>query len=225
MPDCFKEAGAIITYNVEAAEFTSINVGEGIEIILQEGTERKVMVETGEYLKDDITISVSNGELILKNNSSCNWVRDYNITKVHINTPVLEKIYSSSQFTVRSVGTLNFPNLELQSGLFEETASGSFELQVNCQNLTVQDNESIYCNINGYAENLSVNFYSGDARFNGANLIAQNISIYHRSSNDIIVNPQQQVAGTIASTGNLVLVNQPPVIEVGQLYTGSLMYW
>lgn len=225
MPDCFKEAGAIITYDVEVSEFSTVNVGVGIEVILKEGQERKITVETGENFIENITVTVANGELILNNNSSCNWVRDYNITKVYVTTPVLEKIYSSSQFTVRSDGVLTFPDLELQSGLFAETASGSFELEVDCQNLTVQDNQSIYCIISGQTENLSVSFYSGDARFEGGNLIAQNISIYHRSSNDIIINPQQQVTGTIASTGNLILVNQPPVIEVGQLYTGSLQYW
>ena len=225
LPDCFKEAGTIITYDAEVGEFNALNVGEGIEVILKEGDERKVTVETGENLKDDISITVTNGELSLKNNSGCNWIRDYNITKIYVTTPVLERIYSASQFAVRSNGVLAFPNLELLSGLYNETASGVFELEVNCQNLTVQDNQSIYCEINGYAENLSVSFYSGDARFEGAGLVAQNVDVYHRSSNNIIVNPQQQVTGTIASTGNLVLVNQPPVMQVGQLYTGGVVYW
>lgn len=225
MPDCFKNAGAIIVYDVEVPEFTSIEVGEGLEIIIKEEFDRKVTVETAENFRSNITAVVVDGKLVLKNNSSCNWVRGYNVTKVYVSTPVLEKIYSASQFAVKSQGVLNFPNLELQSGLFRETASGSFELTVNCQNLTVQDNQSLYCNINGQVVNLSVNFYAGNARFEGAGLIAQSVSIYHRSSNDIIVNPQQQVSGTIASTGNLVLVNQPPVIEVGQLYTGGVNYW
>lgn len=225
IPDCFKEAGPIVSYDVEVTEFNFISVGEGLEVIIKEGAEKKVTVETGENLKDDVSVTVANGELVLKKNSSCNWVRDYNNTIVYITTPVLEKVYSYSQFAVKSEGVLSFPNLELQSGLYGETASGTFNLQVNCQNLIVQDNQSVYCTISGIAENLSVNFYAGDARFEGANLIAKNISIYHRSSNDIIVNPQQQVTGTIYSTGNLVLVNQPPVVQVGQLYTGTLIYW
>ena len=224
VPECFKNAGATVSYEVAVAEFSSINIAEGIELIIKEGAEREVIIETSENLKGAISADITNGELVLRNNTGCNWVRDYNITKVYVTTPALTHVYSASQFAVKSHGVLTYPELLLQSGLYGETASGSFELQVNCISLAIEDNQSIYCKISGAVENLSVSYYSGDARFEGANLIAEKVQVFHRSSNDIIVNPQQEVKGTIYSTGDLVLVNHPPVIEVGRLYSGALLF-
>ena len=78
--------------------------------------------------------------------------------------------------------------------------------------------------ISGTTNNLFIGFYSGDARFEGANLIAQNVEIFHRSSNDMIINPQQSLIGEIRSTGDVISLNEPPVVSVQELYTGRLIF-
>lgn len=223
-PECFKNMGDVINYDVEVADFTSVHVGVGIELVITEGAEQKVTVQTGENIKEYISATVNEGELLLKNDNNCNWVRDYKSTTVYITTPHLERIYSASQFAVKSNGVLTFPSLSLMSGIFSETASGTFELDVNCQYLTVEDNQSTYSVINGSVQNLVVNFYSGDARFDGSGLMAQKLTVFHRSSNDIIANVQQEVTGTLYGTGNLVLKNHPPVVTVNRIYTGQVVY-
>lgn len=223
-PECFKTMGSIVLYDADVENFTSIRLGVGVELIITDGAEQNVRIQTGENIKQYISAQVIDGELILKNDNNCNWVRDYKSTTVYVTTPNLEKIYSASQFGVKSNGVLNFPSLTLQSGIFTETASGTFELDVNCQNLTVDDNQDCYFMINGTVENLSVNFYSGNSRFDGSGLIAQKLNIFHRSSNDIIANVQQEVTGTLYSTGNLVLTNQPLIVAVTRLYTGQIIY-
>lgn len=223
-PECFEKMGDVIAYNVEVPDFTEIHLSVGIELIITEGPERKVTVETGKNIKTYITAEVIHNVLILKNDNNCNWVRDYKSTTVYVTTPHLERIYSGSQFAVKSGGVLTFPSLSLQSGIFNETASGTFELDVNCQSLTIDDNQSCYYVINGVAENLAVNFYAGDARFDGSNLVAQKLQVFHRSTNDIIANVEQEVTGTLYSTGNLVLKNHPPVVTINRIYTGQVVY-
>lgn len=223
-PDCFKNAGKTISYEVQAESFAAIKVTKGIELIIKQGEAVSVVIETGENLKDAVSARVENNELVLSNSTSCNWVRDYSPVKVYVTTPHLETIYSSSQFAVRSEGVLTFPSLLLRSGIFSETASGVFELEINCESLTVEDNQSAYYIITGAVNNVYVNFYSGNARFEGNGLIAQKAAVFHRSSNSIILNPQQEVTGTIYSTGNLVLKNHPPVVAVERLYTGKIIF-
>ncbi|OYQ36771.1 hypothetical protein CHU92_09245 [Flavobacterium cyanobacteriorum] len=224
MPDCFKNAGAAITYEVPVSDFTTINVSEGIELVVAEGPERKVVIQTGENLKDNISATVTGSELYLKNATSCNWVRDYNTTKIFVTTPLLTKIYSASQFAVMSEGVLHFPHLALQSGLFSETASGTFKVDVDNESLTVEDNQSSYYVISGRTNQLNVSFYSGDARFEGSGLTVGNVYVFHRSSNDILVRPQQEVRGTLYSTGNLVLKSQPLLVDIARLYSGQILY-
>ncbi len=223
-PDCFRNSGTTVLYEVPVTAFENINISEGIELIIAEGAASKVVVETGENLKENISAEVVGNRLYIKNAASCNWVRDYNTTKVYVITPALTQIYSASQFAVKSQGVLNFPHLTLQSGLHSATASGIFELEVDSESLTIEDNQSVYYNVSGNVNNLSISFYSGDARFNGSGLMAGNVYVFHRSTNDIIVQPQQEVTGRLYSTGNLVLKSQPAIINVQALYTGRVIY-
>ncbi|AXG73296.1 DUF2807 domain-containing protein [Flavobacterium arcticum] len=222
--ECFKAAGDTVHYDMAVADFTTIHISMGIELVIKEGTEQRVTIQTGENLKEYITTKVVDGVLFVTNNNNCNWTRDYNNTTVYVTTPHLEKIYSASQFAVKSDGLLTFPSLALESGLYSETASGEFELNINAETLVVQDDQFTYYKITGSVTNLFVKFYNGDSRFEGNELIAQKVEVFQRSSNDIIINPQLEVKGTIYSTGNLVLKNQPPVIEVEQMYSGHIVY-
>lgn len=223
-PECFKNKGTDVSYEVPVADFININVSAGIELVIIEGSPARVVIKTGENLRDNISAEVVGNELYLKNATSCNWVRDYNTTTVYVTTPALTKVYSASQFAVKSHGVLYFPQLTLQSGLYGETASGVFELQVDCESLNVEDNQSAYYHISGVANNLNVAFYAGDARFDGSALEVQKAYVFHRSSNNIILKPQLEVRGTLYSTGNLVLKSQPLLVDVNRLYTGNIIY-
>ena len=40
----------------------------------------------------------------------------------------------------------------------------------------------------------------------------------------MVVNPQQSLEGQLRGTGNLISVNEPPVVEVERIYTGQLIF-
>ena len=67
-------------------------------------------------------------------------------------------------------------------------------------------------------------FYFGDGRFYGENLQVEHIKVYQRGSNDMFVYPIQKIEGTIFATGNVVLKNVPPVVDVEEVFRGRLIY-
>lgn len=228
MPDCLQNAGPIIQMEFEVPEFDKIVVFERVQLILKEAPEQKIVVETGKYLRDDIKVRVEDGQLMLRNNNVCNISRDYGITKVYVSAPNITQIRSSTGLPVLSDGVLNYPDLALISEDFEAEeqyhTNGEFILDVNCTNLKITNNNLSHVFLTGAVENLFVGFYSGNCRFEGRDLIAQNIQIYQRSSNDMILNPQVSLKGEIRSTGNVIVVKKPPVVEVETFYTGSLIF-
>ncbi len=223
-PDCFMASGSVITNEIEVSDFDKIDVGEGIGVVIKQGNERKVVVETGSNLMSGVSVSVAEHKLYLRNSNGCSWFRDKNVTVVYITVPELTQIYSASQFDVKSDGILDFEELTLQSGMYSDTASGIFDLQLKCTNLKVEDNRATLYRISGNVTNLNIAFYSGEERFEGQNLIAQHVYVFQRSTNDIIVNPQQDIKGNIYSTGNVVLKNNPSLVEIAQHYTGHVVY-
>ena len=225
--DCFKTSGAIIQQEVSINSFEKILVNRDIELIVKEGVDFKVIIETGENLINDVEAILVDNELRITDNNSCNYVREYGITKVYITAPDIISIRSSTQYDISSDGVLNFPKLSLVSEDFNFPGSftvGDFRIQINSVRLTVGSNNISSFYISGQVENLFVGFYSGAGIFHGEDLISQKVRIYHRGSNDMYVNPQESLTGELRGTGDLISFNNPPVIGVEQFYTGKLIF-
>lgn len=225
-PDCFKNAGDIIEKEYTVVPFTKITAFKNIELIVTDAPTQTVKVETGENLIDEISVTVENETLLLKDNNGCNLTRDYGVTKIYVSSPNVTRIRNSSQFTVRSNGVLNYPDLALvsedDSGDFYN--NGIFNLEVNATNISVVINNTTTAYISGTTTNLRVNHASGDGRFEGRNLIADNVTIYHRGSNDITVNPQLKLKANLLSTGNVISVSTPPVLEIQEQFDGRVIF-
>ena len=225
--DCFQKTGTIISQEIVVADFTRIKVNRDVELVLKEGPTQKVVIETGENLLNDVSAIVSGNQLILTDNNTCNYVRDYNITKVYVTSPNITEILSSTQFTISSDGVLNYTDINVLSEDYNDPsviAVGIINLELNSDNVKVVGNNLTTFSISGVAESLIVNFAAGDGVFNGVSLIANEVSVFHRGTNNIIVNPQNVLTGQLVSTGNLISVSQPPVVDVEVLYTGSLIF-
>jgi hypothetical protein len=136
-------------------------------------------------------------------------------------------IRSSTQYEISSDGVLNYPNLRLISEDFnvpETFTMGDFRLEVNTTNLSITTNGLSFFYMSGSAENVNVSFFAGAGRFEGRNLTAQKVEVYHRGSNDMIVNPQQSLTGELLGTGDLISVNQPSNVDIEEVYTGELIF-
>lgn len=225
--DCFQTTGSIIQQEVVLASFDKILVNRDIELIIKEGVEQKVIVETGKNLFNDVKAVVVDGKLILTDNNTCNYLRDYNVTKVYVTSSNIVEIRSSTQYDVRSDGVLTYPSLTILSEDYnapETFTIGNFHLELNNEALNIVFNNLSNCYVSGATNNLNITFAAGTSRFEGTNLSAKHVSFWNRSSNDMIINPQQSVSGTISGTGNVISVNQPPIVDVVEKYKGRLIF-
>ncbi len=225
--DCFQKAGDIIQETIEVSSFEKILVNRGVELIIKEGPDYKVTIETGDNLINDVKAEVIGNQLVLVDNNSCNYVRDYGITKIYVEAPNLTEIRTSSQYEISSDGILNYESLTLFSEDYNEGSEftvGDFRLTINSEDLTIVSNNLSFFYIDGVVEDLFVGFYSGSGRFEGENLVAQNVDVYHRGSNDMVVNPQLSLIGELRGTGNLISVNEPPLVDVERFYIGDLLF-
>ena len=225
--DCFQTTGAVIQQEFSVDVFTKILVNRDIELIITDGETQKVTVETGENLMNDVEAIVVDGKLTLTDNNTCNYVRNYGITKVYITAPNITEIRSSTQYTVSSNGFLSYPSLSILSedfGAEDSFTSGNFDLEIDNTSFSLVFNNLSNCFVSGKTENLRITFAAGTSRFEGRDLIAQFVSVSNRSSNDMVVNPQQSLTGKISGPGDVISVNTPDIITVEELYTGRLIF-
>ncbi|WP_422350340.1 head GIN domain-containing protein [Flagellimonas sp.] len=228
VPDCFQNAGDLTRRTVELSNFTKITVFENINLVLSEGDTQKVEIATGEFLQNEVSAKVSGNRLILENANGCNFIRDYGLTTIHVTSPNIEEIRSSTGLLISSDGVLSYPNLSLISESFinpeTETTDGSFDLNLNSTSVSVVVNGIAYFKLRGTTTNLNVNIAAGDSRVEAENLVAENVSVSHRGTNDILVNPQQRISGSIRSTGDVVSINRPPEVDVEEIFNGRLIF-
>ncbi|GAA4274112.1 head GIN domain-containing protein [Aquimarina gracilis] len=225
--DCFQRTGNIVRAEVNVPDFTRILVNPNVELILKQGEDTSVIIETGDNLLNEVSAVVEGDRLILNDTNDCAFFRGFNQTKIFVTAPNITEIRSATQFDISSDGILTYPSLRLLSEDFNEdtgTTTGFFNLQINSQNLAVTSNNIASFLLSGEVQDLDVGFFSGTGRFDGTDLVAQNVNIFHRGTNKIIVNPQESITGEIRSTGDVIAVNTPPIIEVEQFFTGRLIF-
>lgn len=226
--DCFQKAGEIVQNEVVVANFSEIMVYDKIKLFIKQGPEQKVIIESGKNLMNEITAEVEEGLLVLKNENTCNFVRDYGITRIYVTTPNLEYLRHAGNIPLESVGTLNFENLWLVSenqDLDPEIyTNGDFILDLEVQNLRITNDNYSHFFLTGSVENFNGFFAAGDGRLEARDLIVQNYDLFHRGTNKLIINPQQSLKGEIVSYGDIISVNRPPEVDVKEKFRGKLIF-
>lgn len=227
-PDCLQNSGDIVRKEIMVPDFTKITVFEKVELILIEGNTQKVEVETGAFLFEEIRVDVEEGRLLLRNDNFCNLFREYALTKVYVTSPNITEVRSSTGLSVRSEGVLSYTTFSLISESFinseSETTDGEFDLELDMQKVNLVVNGIAYFQLSGRVENISIVVAAGDSRVEAENLIAQNIIINHRGTNDLLVNPQNSLTGVIRGTGDVLSFNRPNEVDVEALYKGRLIF-
>ena len=227
--DCIESSGKTVFKEISVNTFSRIKVYRGIEVIITDGAIYKVEIEAGENFINDIEVTQTGDQLIFKEQATCNWVRDYGKTKIHITTPTLYEIYSKTDRNISSNGVLKYPDLSVLSLDIDAdgesgAGTGDFHLQVQNNSLSIYNNNVSRFFLSGTTNLASLNFYFGDGRIKAENLIAQKITVFHRGSNDMFVTAIQSIEGVLNSTGNLFITTTPPIVNIQELYHGRVIF-
>lgn len=226
--DCFQAAGDKVAESFSVEPFSRIQIEDDVILIIREGDTQSVLIETGENLLNDVVVKLEGETLVIKDNNSCNLVRAYGTTKAIVTTPVLTAIRNSSAYNVLGEGILNFPSLSLVSnsnpGPENIRKSGDFYLNINCEELTVSANGSSVFYITGTAQKVTLSFEDELPRFEGEDFLINDLTVFQRSANKMIVNPQESIKGKIMATGDIISVNEPLIVDVKEFFTGRLIF-
>lgn len=228
VPDCFQNSGDLVRMDVDVADFSKITVFERLNLVLRQGEEQKVEIESGEFLLNEISAQVENDRLVVRNENGCNFVRDFGLSTIYVTSPNITEIRSSTGLLISSNGVLSYPNLTLLSESFAnpetETTDGSFDLTLDVEQISIVVNGIAFFQLEGFAETLDVSIAAGDSRVEAQNLIAQRVELDHRGTNDIFINPQESVMGVIRGTGDVISNNRPPLVSVEEIFNGRLIF-
>jgi hypothetical protein len=228
--DCIKSSGPIKSKVFTGLTFSKLLVNKRINVVLIEGAEHKVEVQTGENLINDIEVIVEGELLKLSDNTTCNWVRDYGNTIVYITAPNITQINSKTEQNITSEGVLHYPNLHIISTNsndgYSGVGTGDFYLNIDNESLIVENNDLGRYFVIGNTQTLNVLFWENGGIFHGENLYANTVNFYHRGSNDLFIRPINFLSGNIYNVGDVNCYSRPPQenVNVTEHYRGRLIY-
>jgi hypothetical protein len=226
--DCIKSSGQMTSKVYEGIIFTKIIVNKRIGLVITQGNDYKVEVKTGENLINDIEVNVIDNKLILEDNTTCNWVRDYGETTVYVTTPHLTDVYCKTEKDITCNGVLSFPYLHLVSmnnyDGYSGSGTGDYILNLACEKLLIENNDVSRYFLTGEVKEMTINFYEFGGIFYGQNLSVDSVSLYHRGTNDMFIRPIHSIKGDIYNVGNVICNSKPEKIEVNQHYKGKLIF-
>ena len=75
--DCFKSTGPMSSEDRPLSDINYIEMNGNVDLMIHPDTFNHIRVNAGSHLISEITTSVSNGKLTVKNKNKCNWVRDF----------------------------------------------------------------------------------------------------------------------------------------------------
>lgn len=227
-PECFQAPGEIVKKDLSLEPFNRVVVYGKVKLFIEQGADQKVSVEAGENLIGKISAEVEAGELRLRDRNSCDFFRTPYVPVVHVTVPNLNYIENAGNQMIEGVGELNFPQISLRSNNYDKDptvyTNGDFKLNLVANSIAVSGDDFSNFYLTGRTGYLLAQFWAGDGRLDARNLIAENIQIFHRGTNKMILNPQQSLKGEIRSTGDVISVNRPAVVEVQSFYTGKLIF-
>ena len=227
-PDCIQTAGELVEKEIPVADFEELIVYGRIKLILEQGPQQKVTIESGENLIEEITAEVENGRLSLRNNNNCNFFREYNLTTIYVTVPNLTWLQNAGNRTIESRGELHFPEIWLRSFNQEKDpeiyTNGDFKLNLFSEEIRITtDNYSNFF-LEGKTDYFDAYIADGDSRIEAGDLIAERVEVQHRGTNKLFVNPQEVIKGEIRSTGDVISLNEPPIVRMKTFYTGQLYF-
>ena len=113
--DCFTGTGADITEVRLTGKFDRIILNNNVNLVLTQSEENTVEIRCGENIIDKVLTSInSEGQLIIENTNSCNWVRSFDREIIaYIGVKDLHEIEYRSSGDISSSNTIISDSLML----------------------------------------------------------------------------------------------------------------
>lgn len=199
-------SGHVTTENrTVQGDFKSIEVSNGIDLIIEQSDKTEITVEADDNLQRSITTTVENGVLIV----ACDYNSFINIEskKVTVKMPVIEALKASSASSINSTNTLKSENIILRT-----SSAASMNLKVKSDNISCKSSSGSSINIEGMALSLETTASSG-SDIDAKDLLANEVNATASSGATISVHPIVSLKAKASSGSNVDYNTTPKSIE------------
>jgi len=214
--DNFKKidgSGNVVAKNRPAQEeFTSIEVSNNFEVIIEQGAVRSVVLEADDNFHEHIKTEIKGGELEITSDAGFR----NGTARVIVTMPKIEKIDASASAAVRSKSSLKVDEIDLSA-----SSGASMEITVDAKQVTLESGSGGNLNISGKTDDLQTDSSSG-GHINAKGLTAKNVDAESSSGGHTIVNAVESLTADASSGGHILYTTTPNELDKKTSSGGSV---
>lgn len=217
--------GDVVTVTRDIPAFNSLSLYNNIDATLIKSDCYKIELTTCENLIDNIISEVNDSLLILRNDNTINWIRDYDY-------PLKVTIYYDKQIrkiNYASVGYLRSDDYIVKDSIstFEliiEDGGGEINLNLRCKHLIIDSNGGATgIKLKGRSRTSDIRQDSyGPIHLD--EFISDTVKAYNIGANDIYLHCNYSLSSYIYSSGNIYYKGKPIInSHISPYATGKLI--
>lgn len=194
--------------------FKSIEVSNGLDLVLEQSTETKIEVEADDNLQKHIRTTITNGVLIVK----CDFNNYTNVTakQITVKIPALESLQASSGTSVKSTNVLTNPSIEVNS-----SSGADVKLKIEAEQAVCESSSGSHIEVSGKAISFQASTSSGSG-IDAQHLLANDVKTDASSGSVIEVHPLVSLNAEASSGGVINYHNEPKSISRHASSGGSI---
>ena len=218
--DCLKSTGRVITERRPLPAFSQVYTYDNVDVQLVQDTATYAEVRAGKNLQEDIELTTSGPQLIIRNTSRCNWVRRYDTPRVvTLHTPRVRDLFLRGQGNLSTVG-----NFRADTLFFHLLGAGDATLDFTTQYLNMDMYELGDVALLGrVTELLTVVGGSGSLDASALQNRRTYVELTRFSNGNARLHPTESLRGTHAGTGTLFYGGHPATIDVAVTGSGKVI--
>ena len=193
--------------------FENIEVSHGIELIVEQSSEKSVVVEADDNIISHIITKVENGKLIIESDHSYNTESNPRVT---VKLPIISGLTATSGSNISSNGKL------ITEKILVDSESGSqISIEVEADFISIEAASGSSAEVSGQALKAETNSSSG-SEINARNLSANVVNSVASSGSSTSVDPIVKLNAKASSGASVDYKNTPKELKKEESYGGSV---
>jgi len=207
--------GKVVKQERNISGFDEISVSTGIEVILNQDTFEKVVVEVDENIQEILKTEVTGGKLKIYLEEGVSHTKTM---KVYVTLKQLNSLTASSGSEVKTVNKINAENLTVSSSSGSEVS-----MEVNCSMVTVDSSSGSQMSVNGTSVAIKAECSSG-ADLDASKLIAEKGEASASSGSHLEVHVTKEIKAHASSGANIAVSGNPGMRDSDNSSGGSVRF-
>jgi hypothetical protein len=205
--------GKVVKEERAVSGFDEISVSTGIEVVVNQDSFEKVVVEADENIQKILKTEVSGSKLKVYLEEGVNYAKKM---KVYVTVKQLKSLEASAGSEVKTEGKINADNLKIHS------SSGSeVHMEVACNFVSADSSSGSELTVSGTAVSVKAESSSG-SELHASKLIAEKGEASSSSGSDLEVHATKEIKAHASSGANVTVYGNPAIRDTNSSSGGDV---